>query len=86
MPRANLKVAPPPEEQVVTPEETAAALNKVVDTYEQRNRDHMAEVHNFIVNYIVESKLPLPYISTILSMLQREVIEKALTAYSYTAE
>jgi len=74
-------VATPPE-----PEDVNKAIEKVLDSYENHNRELMAEVHNKIVTILSEAQLTLPYLSILLNMLLREVVDKATIAYNYSSK
>jgi len=72
----------------VTPMEAEISdmVLKVVRTYEQKNNETMAEVHNKLVMVLAESKLTLPYISLMLNMVLQDVTSRAISLYNYAAE
>lgn len=75
-----------PSFKTPSPEDVSEAVRKLLDGYEQRNRDLMATVHNEILDILIKSKLTLPYLSIMLNMLLKEVVDRALVTYEYTVK
>ena len=56
-------------------------LDKIVEEYEDQNTDKMGHLHNRFVAFISESKIPLPNVIMVLTMLLKEATEMAEKKY-----
>jgi len=66
---------------VPTPQDHAAALERVRLVYENHLTDEMGILHNRFVAFISESRLPLPHVLLVLEMLISETIDQAQKKY-----
>jgi len=69
---------------IPTPQDHAAALERVRLVYENHLTDEMGMLHNRFVAFIAESRLPLPHVLLVLEMLISETIDQAKKKYMGT--
>ncbi len=78
---ARKKDNPDPVVPTPTPQDHAAALEKLRLVYENHLVDEMGLLHNRFVAFIAESRLPLPQVLLVLQMLVAETVDQAKRKY-----
>jgi len=58
-----------------------AAYKRMAGVYEKHLSDEMGQLHNRMVAFIAESRLPLPHLISVLDILKAEAVELARKRY-----
>lgn len=59
----------------------AVAMKRLEDVYGKHLVDSMGELHNRLVAYISEARIPLPHLVLVLELLRDEAVELARREY-----
>ena len=67
--------------KIKNPSKEAEALTRLQKIYSQQVNDETGFLHNKIVAFISEARLPLTHVITVLDMVREEAIELARQKY-----